>query len=443
MHTEGSSTPTTIYSSKVPKCRFVFDSTILLVLIVAVVCITVGLDVELLGKHFIDRRSIFALSMTVAEMIGLLFILDLFLWYWFGHEIITITGNELVVENRHRIIGKVRSIALNEIDVIEIDNQDQLHLFSAVSRLRYMLHRGNLILYNSNGTRMRLCMSTDSVVLNSVSDTIRNAIKLKRHYRHEPDGNKRLSLSKCKTIRMEQQIVLNEHSRQEEPLMHTSRNNTSLMTKCIVVFAVLFVMELPAVAQERMHPIPFANLQKSNFETKLSRGFNVEEACKFVYLVEPSFTTEYCMTYDAKRKSLVLIKAKDKIGYYVWGEKKGKNRTKTYRLPVEDAYVDSLQSMFCTIIKSASPDYGRYGLDGTSYLFYLPSDMKNVVDVWEPLEESNCGRVVSVMERLCEAVEKNDEEMIEQLREEIIELAAVFRALPEVYYNRPKPNDSE
>ena len=178
--TEGSSTPTTIYSSKVPKCRFVIDSTILLVLIVAVICTTVGLDVELLGKTLIGKRSIFALFMTVVEMLGLLFALDLFLWYWFGHEIITITENELVVENRHRIIGKVRSIALDEIDEIEIDNQDQLHLSSAVSRLRYMLHRGNLILHNANGARMRLCMSTDKEILNSVLGNIRNVTS--NHY---------------------------------------------------------------------------------------------------------------------------------------------------------------------------------------------------------------------------------------------------------------------
>ena len=171
---EGSGVPTTIYSSKVPKCRFVFDSTILLVLVVVVICVTIGMDVELLGKSLIDRRSIFALFMTVVEMVGLLFILDLFLWYWFGHEIITITGNELVVENRHRIIGKVRSIALDEIDGIEIDNQDQLHLSSAVSRLRYMLHRGNIILHNANGARMRLCMSNDKEILNSVLGNIRS-----------------------------------------------------------------------------------------------------------------------------------------------------------------------------------------------------------------------------------------------------------------------------
>lgn len=176
MHTGGTNAPTTLYSSKVPKCRFMMDSAILLVLVIVVTCFTIGLDVDLLEKSLFDRRSVFVFSIVLVEVVSMLFILDLFLWYWFGHEIITITDNELIVVNRHRIIGKKRSIALNEIDEIEIDNQDQLHLFSAVSRLRYMLHRGNIILHNINGTRIRLCMSTDSVELNSLSDTIRSTI---------------------------------------------------------------------------------------------------------------------------------------------------------------------------------------------------------------------------------------------------------------------------
>lgn len=167
-------TPNTLYSSKVPKCRFVIDSAILLVLVVVVICFTIGLDVEHWEKSLFDRRSIIVLSFVLVEVISMLFILDLFLWYWFGHE--TITENKLIVVNRHRIFWKKRSIVLNNIDEIEIDNQDQLHLFSAVSRLRYMLHRGNIILHNINGTRIRLCMSTDSVVLNSISNTIRNTI---------------------------------------------------------------------------------------------------------------------------------------------------------------------------------------------------------------------------------------------------------------------------
>ena len=67
-------------------------------------------------------------------------------------------------------------------------------------------------------------------------------------------------------------------------------------------------------------------------------------------------------------------------------------------------------------------------------MFYLPTDIYTVEDVWEPYEDSNCGRAVRLMERLCEAVEKQDKAAAEQLREEIIALTAVFRSLPTVFY---------
>ena len=67
MHTGGTNTPTTLYSSKVPKCRFMIDSAILLVLVVVVICFTTGLDVELFEKSLFDRRSIFAFSIVLVE----------------------------------------------------------------------------------------------------------------------------------------------------------------------------------------------------------------------------------------------------------------------------------------------------------------------------------------------------------------------------------------
>ena len=219
--------------------------------------------------------------------------------------------------------------------------------------------------------------------------------------------------------------------------MHTGRMDISIFLMRVVFYTLFFVITLSAVAQERMYPIPKANLKECKFDKKLPLGFGIDTAYKFVYQAEPSFTTEYCMTYDSINKSLLLCKSKSKIGYAVWnGEsrKARKERLSTYRLPVDEAFVDSLQSMFCAVISSASPDSRRYGLDGTSYLFYLPTDIYAVADVWEPYEESNCGRAVRIMERLCEAVENQDKEVVEQLREEIIALTAVFRSLPTVFY---------
>ena len=236
---------------------------------------------------------------------------------------------------------------------------------------------------------------------------------------------------------MNQQPILNEHNKQEYPPMHTGGMDISLIHKRVVFYTLFFVITLSAVAQERMYPIPQATLKECKYDKKLPLGFGIDAAYKFVYQVEPSFTTEYCMTYDSINKSLLLCKSKSKIGYAVWnGEsrKARKKRLSTYRLPVDEAFVDSLQSMFCAIISSASPDSRRYGLDGTSYLFYLPTDISAVAEVWEPYEESNCGRAVRIMERLCEAVENQDKEAVEQLREEIIALTAVFRSLPAVFY---------
>ena len=236
---------------------------------------------------------------------------------------------------------------------------------------------------------------------------------------------------------MEQEPILNEHNKQEEPRMHTGGMDIYLILKRLVIYILFFVTTLSAVAQKRMYPIPKANLQENKFDKKLSLGFGIDTAYKFVYHVEPPFTTEYCMTYDSINKSLLLCKSKSKMGYAVWnGEsrKAKKKRLSTYRLPVDEAFVDSLQSMFCAIISSASPDSRRSGFDGTSYLFYLPTDIYTVVDVWEPYEESNCGRAVRLMERLCEAVEKQDKSVIEHLREEIIALTTVFRSLPTVFY---------
>lgn len=232
---------------------------------------------------------------------------------------------------------------------------------------------------------------------------------------------------------MEQEPVLNAHNKDEYPPMHTA----PLIMKRIVLCVVLIILANSAAAQRRMCPIPKANLKENKFDKRLSLGFGIESAYKFVYLVEPSFTTEYCLTYDSINQSLLLCKSKSKIGYAIWnGESKKarKKRLSTYRLPIDEAFADSLQSLFVAIIGSASPDAGKNGIDGTSYLFYLPTDIYNVASAWCPYEDSNCGRVVRVMERLCEAVEKKDNATVEQLREEIIALAVVFKSLPVVFY---------
>lgn len=49
-----------------------------------------------------------------------------------------------------------------------------------------------------------------------------------------------MSLSKSKTIKMEQQTVLNEHSKQEEPLMHTAGSKHGFGLVLVAVVCMLF-----------------------------------------------------------------------------------------------------------------------------------------------------------------------------------------------------------
>ncbi len=216
-----------------------------------------------------------------------------------------------------------------------------------------------------------------------------------------------------------------------------SRSGTSVFLKRIVLCVAFFIVAFPVVGQTRMYPLSADWLKEIKFETKLPKGFGVDRAYKFVYLVCPIFSEEYCLTYDSIKRSLVLCKSKSKIGYALSkreSELARKMRVKSYLLPVDDEYVDSLQSLYCAILNAVSPNCRKTGLDGVSYYFYLPIDVYTVAFAWSPDEESNCGRTVRLMEQLCDAVEKHDLDAAEQLREEIVALTAVFRRLPPEFY---------
>lgn len=233
---------------------------------------------------------------------------------------------------------------------------------------------------------------------------------------------------------MEQEFINNVYNKQEYLPMQKGNYNTSLFLKQIVFSFFCVVMTISVVAQERFSLIKKDRLERIEFEEVLPSGFGITKAYQFVYLVRPSFSEEYCMTYDSINKSLLLCKSKSRIGYVI-GEDESKRarkkRLETYLLPIDDAYVDSLHSLYCAMINSASLVELNYGLDGVIYRFYLPTDIYTVAETWGGyLQQQNCGRVVQLMDRLCVAVETGNSDGAEQLREEIVALTAVFRSLP-------------
>ena len=126
-----------------------------------------------------------------------------------------------------------------------------------------------------------------------------------------------------------QQPILNAHNKEEYPPMYAGGLVTVFIIKHIVLCIVMVVLAYSVNAQERLYPIPKANLKESKFDKTLSLGFGIDSAYKFVYLVEPSFTTEYCLTYDSINKSLLLCKSKSRIGSALGNGESKKEKKKT------------------------------------------------------------------------------------------------------------------
>lgn len=165
-----------IYSAKVLKGRSFIDSIIYLLTIIALIVFTIGFFFQV--PQYPKTRSLSgALVLLIVEFIALFFIVDLFAWHAFGQEKISIQSGKLVVENHKRLLTKVRTAALNDITDIEIVDLKNMLITSTTSRLRYMRHRGNIVLHMADGTKLRLCMSPDSKVLQSMADTIKQATK--------------------------------------------------------------------------------------------------------------------------------------------------------------------------------------------------------------------------------------------------------------------------
>lgn len=165
-----------LYSAKVPKGRSFIDSIIYLLIIIVLIGFTIGIIFQV--SQYPKTGSLFgALVLLVIELFVLFFIVDLFAWHAFGQEKISIQSGKLVVENHNRLLTKVRTAALNDITDIEIDDPINMLLTVTTSRLRYMRHRGNIVLHMADGTKLRLCMSPEIKVLQSMVDTIKQAIK--------------------------------------------------------------------------------------------------------------------------------------------------------------------------------------------------------------------------------------------------------------------------
>ena len=136
---------------------------------------------------------------------------------------------------------------------------------------------------------------------------------------------------------------------------NTTIVGTSKVCRLTAFFATMLVLFLSAAAQDRMIPSEIrTGVRSRGYETALFEYFDLWDAHGFAYLVVPSFTPEYCLTYNYKSKSLVLKKATKSI-YYTqewYNSERWKTNRKInaaiYRLEISDSLADSLQhTLWC------------------------------------------------------------------------------------------------
>lgn len=181
-------------------------------------------------------------------------------------------------------------------------------------------------------------------------------------------------------------------------------------------------------AQDRMIPstrLYFGILRE--YEDKLHSFFDIDCADRFAYLSIPSFTPEYCLSYNKKEKSLILKQPNQNI-WYIQYHPKEKFRETQWKLSISDSLADTLQAMFVAVVLTSSY-YGDtiLGEDGTTYQFILRTRSSMVAECWEPKDNSNCGQAVSVMEKLSKAVRENDSDGAESLIKDVSRIAQQFR----------------
>lgn len=223
---------------------------------------------------------------------------------------------------------------------------------------------------------------------------------------------------------MEQEIILNEHNKQEYPPMHTARIDTSLIKRAFCVVLLLLYMGT-LCAQDRMTPAKF----EQGREEKLYSIFDIAESDGFAYLVDPAFSPDYCLTYDRESKSLILKQLKPRALYCRRHRFSQRHiRADIWKLSISDSLADSLIRMFATVVLTSSWLSEQRGLDGVNYYFLInPGFSSKMASCWSPDENSNCRLAVDVVEKLCEAVRKNDREGVESLVGSISSVTNLFR----------------
>lgn len=127
--------------------------------------------------------------------------------------------------------------------------------------------------------------------------------------------------------------------------------------------------------------------------------------------------------YDPAKKRHELV-------YLVLNQKrKGRMKVTSCRCTISSEVFFDLSNLFSSAVYASLPGSIVYGADGVLYEFLFGQSLS--ANCWWPSlqSNSNCGRLVSLIQKIENSVRDDDAESIEELRPEIINLTEVFNKL--------------
>ena len=179
-----------------------------------------------------------------------------------------------------------------------------------------------------------------------------------------------------------------------------------------------------APCQSRLVPRMGSNLD--NYRAKLDEVLIVHPYYAFAVIIMPSFYPESCLYYANESGELVYRKVKKPVWSY--DARFRSPSVKEFRLSISSESGKKLTDLIDAAVYSSSFLADNRGFDGTIYEFRLMNDLY-AATCWSPFEESNCFKLVNLLERLCKVVSSNDQKMLEALIPEVEVLTDDFKAL--------------
>jgi hypothetical protein len=140
-------------------------------------------------------------------------------------------------------------------------------------------------------------------------------------------------------------------------------------------------------------------------------------------ITKNAFGSSACLrsNYDSASNRYELV--------YLVRNREGQKEMKTYRSTISSETFLELSELITSAVYASVPGSIVYGADGVFYEFLSGESLSE--ECWWPSlqSDSNCGRLVSLIQRVENAVREDESESIEELRPEITNLTEVFKEL--------------